>query len=638
MRNAENCRVNGTKLSADFNFDYYGEFYMKIDNKKARIILAVIIAVSLVISTVYMFSKQGFHEDELLTYNLANSSKQLNVDGGWNSPEDFNEYLAVSPDDRFDYAQVYENQIIDASHPPLYYALVHTVCSFFPGVFSKWLAYSINVLAMAGILIMLYKIGQKITGNNLYALIGAGAYALSIACITTTIYLRMYATLTFWVLAFVYMSIKLYEKKNTVGIKDCILLVFTVLCGVLTQYYFILFAGLTGLVFLVFKIKEKCGKDLIKYIIAAVVGAGLALCIYPYIISNVLGGNRGLSSLDMSALDMITVVTYVFYKLCTYVQILAKDMFINQVWLLGLCTAAVIGFGIYFRFVKKVKIPKKAMFAVVPAVCYFIGISLVSPFNSDRYVMASLPLIAMLFAFSFIRIFTLFKNQKIRLAVPACILLASVTAFVTVKPYYTYGKTNLYEPKTDNCIFVGTAMLEWNKCIDKFMNSKPVAPQDVDLDKDAQVAHANIAIASSNIVGKGPGNSVERDFLSQAFSDFIYAIIIEEMGIWGAALVAFLYIILLFRAGRIANRCENNFPAFLCMGLAIMLVTQALFNMAVAVGLAPVTGQPLPLISRGGTSTIINCLYLGIILSISRTAKKKEIPQNELDDSKMVAA
>lgn len=222
---------------------------MKIDNKKARIILAVIIAVSLVISTVYMFAKQGFHEDELLTYNLANSSKQLNVDGGWNSPEDFNEYLAVSPDDRFDYAQVYENQIIDASHPPLYYALVHTVCSFFPSVFSKWLAYSINVLAMAGILIMLYKIGRKITGNNLYALIGVGAYALSIACITTTIYLRMYATLTFWVLAFVYMSIKLYEKKNTVGIKDCILLAVTVLCGVLTQYYFILFAGLTGLGF-----------------------------------------------------------------------------------------------------------------------------------------------------------------------------------------------------------------------------------------------------------------------------------------------------------------------------------------------------------------------------------------------------
>ena len=178
----------------------------------------------------------------------------------------------------------------------------------------------------------------------------------------------------------------------------------------------------------------------------------------------------------------------------------------------------------------------------------------------------------------------------------------------------------------------------WKARIDHFLDTKPVSPEEVDLDKDAQVAHANIAIASSNVMGKGPGNSVERDFLSQAFSDFIYAIIIEEMGVPGGLFVAFLYIILLFRTGRIANRCENNFPAFLAMGLAILLVTQALFNMAVAVGLAPVTGQPLPLISRGGTSSIINCMYVGIILSISRTAKKKEIPQNELDDSKMVAA
>ena len=91
----------------------------------------------------------------------------------------------------------------------------------------------------------------------------------------------------------------------------------------------------------------------------------------------------------------------------------------------------------------------------------------------------------------------------------------------------------------------------WKSRIDKFLNSKEVAPEDVDLDKDAQVAHANIAIASSNIIGKGPGNSVERDFLSQAFSDFIYAIIIEEMGMFGAFFVAMLYIILLFRTGRI---------------------------------------------------------------------------------------
>jgi cell division protein FtsW len=117
---------------------------------------------------------------------------------------------------------------------------------------------------------------------------------------------------------------------------------------------------------------------------------------------------------------------------------------------------------------------------------------------------------------------------------------------------------------------------------------------------------------------------VERDYLPQAYSDFIYAIIIEEIGLVGAAFVAFLYIILLFRTARIARRCENNFPAFLAMGLALLLVIQATFNMLVAVGLAPVTGQPLPLISRGGTSTIINCAYIGVILSVSRSAKKRK--------------
>lgn len=163
----------------------------------------------------------------------------------------------------------------------------------------------------------------------------------------------------------------------------------------------------------------------------------------------------------------------------------------------------------------------------------------------------------------------------------------------------------------------------WKGRIDKHLNKKAVAPEDYDLDKDAQVAHANIAIVGSNIIGKGPGKSVERDFLPQAFSDFIYVIIIEELGILGAAFVAFLYIVLLYRAARIASRCENNFPAFLVMGLGLMLVIQATFNMMVAVGIAPVTGQPLPLISRGGTSTIINCAYIGAMLSISRSAKKR---------------
>ena len=165
----------------------------------------------------------------------------------------------------------------------------------------------------------------------------------------------------------------------------------------------------------------------------------------------------------------------------------------------------------------------------------------------------------------------------------------------------------------------------WKGRIRKFISNEEVPPEEFDLDNDSQIGHANIAIASSEIVGKGPGNSEERDLLPQAFSDFIYAIIIEELGLAGGIFVMFLYIFLLWRAGRIADRCVNFFPAFLVMGLALLLVCQAMFNMMVAVGLAPVTGQPLPLISKGGTSTIINCIFIGAMLSVSISAKKKAV-------------
>lgn len=163
----------------------------------------------------------------------------------------------------------------------------------------------------------------------------------------------------------------------------------------------------------------------------------------------------------------------------------------------------------------------------------------------------------------------------------------------------------------------------WRQRIDDFLNSEKPAPKDYDIDKKSQVGHAHIAIASSDFIGVGPGNSIQRDYLPLAFSDFIYAIIFEELGWLGAAFVALLYLSLLFRTGYIAQRCQNTFPAYLAMGLALLIVIQAVFNMMVAVGLAPVTGQPLPLISKGGTSSIINCIYIGVILSISRTAKKR---------------
>ena len=139
----------------------------------------------------------------------------------------------------------------------------------------------------------------------------------------------------------------------------------------------------------------------------------------------------------------------------------------------------------------------------------------------------------------------------------------------------------------------------WQNRIKGFFDKDEVPAAKFDIDKDAQIAHARIAIATSHVVGKGPGNSIQRDFLSQAFSDFIFAIVIEEMGLIGGIFVVFLYLCLLMRAGRIAQKCERTFPAFLVMGIALLLVSQAILNMMVAVGLFPVT-RPAPAFGQQG--------------------------------------
>ena len=149
----------------------------------------------------------------------------------------------------------------------------------------------------------------------------------------------------------------------------------------------------------------------------------------------------------------------------------------------------------------------------------------------------------------------------------------------------------------------------------------PDNPKDYDITDNIQVTHARIAVATSHGIGKGPGKSRQRDYLPQAYSDFIYAIIIEETGILGGLVVMFLYLLFMWRCRTIAERCKSLFPSYLVMGLSLMIVLQAMVNMAVAVGAMPVTGQPLPLISRGGSSILINCICVGMILSVSRTAK-----------------
>lgn len=164
----------------------------------------------------------------------------------------------------------------------------------------------------------------------------------------------------------------------------------------------------------------------------------------------------------------------------------------------------------------------------------------------------------------------------------------------------------------------------WVARIDRFMAGDEDEQKYVITDNTLQQKRASIAIANGGITGVGAGNSVQRDYLPQAYSDFIYAIIVEEGGLIIGVLVIFAYLILLFRAGIISKKCTTVFPAVLVIGLSLIICLQAFISMAVATGLGPVTGQPLPLISRGGTSIAITSVYFGIILGVTRSIKQNQ--------------
>lgn len=149
---------------------------------------------------------------------------------------------------------------------------------------------------------------------------------------------------------------------------------------------------------------------------------------------------------------------------------------------------------------------------------------------------------------------------------------------------------------------------------------KGVNPTDTMDDYNRQEIFARMAQANGGFIGHGPGRSRENARLPLAFSDYIYSIVVEDLGFIGGVVVLFLYLFLLGRAGRIAYKCNRAFPAFLIMGCAVLIVSQALVHMAIVTGVAPVSGQPLPFISKGGTSIIVMSMAIGIMLSVSRYA------------------
>jgi cell division protein FtsW len=175
-----------------------------------------------------------------------------------------------------------------------------------------------------------------------------------------------------------------------------------------------------------------------------------------------------------------------------------------------------------------------------------------------------------------------------------------LTLFITISLYFNKGGR----------------IATWKNRIENFVSGE-------ETDDNFQANRAKIAVVNGGLIGRGPGNSTQRNYLPHPYSDFIYAIIIEEYGLVGGTFVLFLYIWLFFRAGLIVRRSNRTFAALLALGLSMGLVLQALINMAVAVNLVPVTGQTLPFVSMGGSSILFTSIALGMILSVSHGVEEE---------------
>ncbi len=206
---------------------------------------------------------------------------------------------------------------------------------------------------------------------------------------------------------------------------------------------------------------------------------------------------------------------------------------------------------------------------------------------------------AIIFASSMVIMFIGRVNTKHLLGLGAIALVAIGLLILVIKSNPHLGRVETWENRLEN-----------------FRGENP--------DGAYQSDQAKIAIASGGIFGKQPGNSMQKNFLPQPYSDFIYAIIIEEYGLLGGIAIVFLYLILLFRGIHIATRCDSTFGSILTFGISFSLVMQAMINMLVVAGLLPVTGQPLPMISMGGTSLWFTSIAIGIVLSVSRTLETNQ--------------
>lgn len=316
-------------------------------------------------------------------YLTAQSSSYDRYTTTWRPGQDYLDYVAVSESNTFNYFSVYYNQRGDV-HPPLYYMILHTVCSIFQGTFSKWLALGINIVFAVLTMLLMYKMVKNYLGGPVMALAAVAAYAFSGACSTNVTFLRMYVMLMFFMVAACYIHLKIAHEDFALKGLNRKLLVLVTVGGFLTHYYFVFYAALLALVYIVLLAVKKRWIDIWKYCITLAGSAILGICVWPFAIKHIFFGYRGVPTWE--ALGSGELATY---SITNFFSFIIYSVFGGKKWIVIL---AVLCYIVAVVLGKKEKVSYGRFCLVgIPVIAYCVIIAQVAPFMSDRYIMGTYP-------------------------------------------------------------------------------------------------------------------------------------------------------------------------------------------------------------------------------------------------------
>jgi uncharacterized membrane protein len=429
-----------------------------LNNKRGYIIaLIVIIVLQLIEVFFFAFQKQGYFIDEILSYSLANSyfrekySPDALLYDKWTEPEYFSKLVVVSEEHRFAYNSVFFNQSNDV-HPPLYYVILHTICSFFPDNFSKWYGLSINIFLFVLCNIFLFLASNKIFRNHYLALLPSIIWGFSAGAISTVIFIRMYMLLTTLIVIFAYCHFVLIEKEKS-NIRLFLIFIFTLL-GFMTHYYFLIFAFFWYVLYLLFYLIQRKGKQIFRYSIILLSALLAGILIFPRSIYHIFSSNRG-----EPAIKSISNISDLPNNIKTMLVVLSRQQFDGFLKELIIIFTCLFLLKLILIFISKlanhhqaatnlsmIRTKKIALHSItdfyvknilllsltISMIATFIVVTKVSPYLTTRYLYFIYPIISLLAVFYIYRVCSLFiKNRQILFT--GILLLFTVLTTLTYK-------------------------------------------------------------------------------------------------------------------------------------------------------------------------------------------------------------